>query len=210
MLAYNALLLAGMFTALFAAVELAYRIGVPAEYTRKTAHTGAGLLALLFPVWLPDPAYVGLLSGGFALILVASKKLSFLPSIHAVPRKTQGAVLFPVAVLCCFCLSEFAGDRAFYYVPVLLLALCDPLACWAGKRWPLGRFHFGRIRKSLLGSTAFLALAIAIVWYFIPDFNRALLIALAATVSEALTGNGWDNFTIPLTTVASIALLDAA
>ncbi len=213
------LMLGGCFLALFALGEFLYRIAkVQAEYTRKLIHVGTGLLTLLFPVFLINHWYVLLLCGMFAIILLLSLRFKFLPSINAIERKSHGSISFPLAVYCTFLFytygfidswnGNYETQPAFYYIPVLTLAICDPLAALTGKSFPVKTFKVGEGRKSFGGSLAFFISATLLCFIFLyggfagsHPFSNALIIslcvAIATTFAEAFSRNGFDNLTIP-------------
>lgn len=219
------LLMSGMlalfFLGLFGTAELLYhRFRVQAEHTRKLVHVGTGLLTLLFPVLLSDQIWVFALCASFLLILLASRFWRLLPSINGVERKTYGSLLYPVIVYLVFLffaqVSLAAGQKLYlyFYLPILILAIGDPVAALVGRRFPLRSFRIWGGNKSLGGSSAFLAVAFGLslllmFWNAVPFsfgdlasgpggvFGICLEIAVLATLAEALSGNGWDNFTVP-------------
>lgn len=204
----NALILAAAFLGLFTLAEILYHlVKVQAEYTRKLVHIGTGLITLLFPILLSNHWWVLALCSSFALILILSLRFSLLKSINAIDRESVGSLAYPVSVYCCFLAFVYYEDLAFFYVPVLILALCDPIAALAGKRWPLGRFTIGKNSKSLMGTGMFFGSAILVIlsihviqgeqlsFKFV--FEMLIIAAVSAFV-EALSGRGYDNLTIPL------------
>lgn len=213
----NAIILSGAFLALFAIGELMYhKFNVKAELTRKWSHIGTGLLTMLFPVMLTSHWWVLMLCSSFLILLISSRKFGFLKSINAVDRETLGSLLYPVAVYFCFIIYEWKDDLAYFYLPILTLALCDPLAALVGKRWPMGKFHIGRNHKTLAGCFAFLIgsilLTLAIYSKTIQTetfnaFSIALVVAIPATIAEALSTKGYDNLTIPLSVTASLLII---
>lgn len=213
------LILGGCFLALFALGQFLYRVvKVQAEYTRKLIHVGTGLLTLLFPVLLENHWYVLLLCSLFAVILTLSMKFNFLPSINAINRKSHGSISYPIAVYCTFlfyaydctndCSHTHEKQTAFYFIPILTLAICDPLAAVLGKRFPIRFYRVGEGNKSFGGSLAFFisaALICLIILYgglagthsLSGALIMSLVIAMVTTLAEAVTRNGFDNLTIP-------------
>jgi phytol kinase len=208
----NSIILSGCFLALFAIGELLYhRFKVRAEYTRKLSHFGTGILTFLFPVMLSNHWWVLALCSSFALLLVVSLKFNFLKSINAVDRETVGSLCYPVSVYFCFLASSHYQDMVIFYLPILVLAISDPLAALFGKRWPIGKFSVMGQHKTLVGCTAFFisSFIIALLFHVISLQSRpgeiigyALLIAVLSTIVEALSSRGWDNLTIPLSILA--------
>lgn len=213
----NTIYLAGVFLGLFASAELLYHwLKVKAEITRKYVHIATGLLTMLFPPLVKDPWLVCLLCSSFLVILLTSLRFKLLPSINAVDRKTRGSILYPVIVYCCYLIYFEYNQFIFYYVPILILTFCDPIAALVGKSWPRGRYKTFGHWKTLSGSLSFFITAIItcsclvvglenIVWK--DAILIALSVAVATTVAEGLTHKGYDNLTIPVSALMALVLL---
>jgi len=209
--------LSACFLGLFGLSELIHRtISTKVELTRKLVHFGTGVLTLLFPVFLTSSWSVLLLCGSFAVILLISLKYGFLPSINAIDRKSHGSILYPVAVYSSFLLYEYHNnDLMFFYAPILILAISDPMAALFGKRWSYGKFTIGKDTKTLVGCAAFIGSAflvlvgLSLLFGQQLSFNlgyQLLLVAIGAAFIEAISGKGTDNLTIPLSVVALLSL----
>jgi dolichol kinase len=191
----NTFILGLLFLGLFGIGEILYhKLHVKAEITRKFVHAVTGLLTLLFPIMIDNRWLVLLLCAGFMTILVVSIRFNFIKSINAIDRKSYGAVTYPIAVFGCYLAYEYAGnDLAYYYLPILTLAFCDPLAAIFGRTWPYGRIR----NKTIVGSSAFFASAFMLALVMHRSIVSALLIAFVSTIAEAITPHGLDNLTIP-------------
>ncbi len=208
--------LSGCFVSLFLAAELLHRLAkVRAEYTRKLVHTGTGVFTLLFPIFLTQIWQVGVLCGSFLVLLLFSLRTGWLPSINAVERKTAGSWLYPVIVFLCFLFYRCMAANPelhfhpfyFFYLPLLLLAFCDPVAALAGGYWkrqnpetPPGKTIVGSL--AFLGLAAFICLACGFLFFHKPiaiaiPWVNTLIIPLATTLAERYSNRGWDNFTVP-------------
>lgn len=215
----NVGILAFLFLVLFAIAEIGYHVlKIKPEWTRKFVHLGTGLLALLFPVMLKNQWYVLLLCFSFFILLKLSLKFNFLKSINDVPRKSFGSVAFPVSVYGCYLAFCFFERQYFYfYLPILILAICDPIAALVGKHSPGNKIKFREKGKTLIGSLAFFVTALIISFVLIIAFKNyegtlnivvySILIALVATIAEAFSSKGWDNITIPASVLASLYVL---
>lgn len=211
----NTLILASAFLSLFAISELLHHIfKVKAEYTRKLVHFGTGLLTFLFPVMLDNHWWVLALCSLFFIMLILTKKTQLLKSIHGVGRKTHGSYLYPVSVYGCYLLGTIYENMIFFYLPILILAISDPIAALSGAKWGKPKAT-SKKTKTLFGSIMFFIsalLACIIIYYQVPVNSGAiilsigLLIGLAGAIAESLSYKGWDNFTVPLV-VASILVL---
>ncbi|MEY4903392.1 MAG: hypothetical protein RLZZ292_1207 [Bacteroidota bacterium] len=206
---FNLIYLSLLFLALFVVAEVLYhRFNVKVELTRKLVHVGTGLLSLLFPLLLSNIWSVFFLCGSFFIILIGTLKYNLLQSVNAIRRESVGSLAFPVAVsMSFFAYTYFGQQHIFYYVPILILAFCDPIAALSGKNFPYGKYTIGAAKKTAVGSTMFF-LSACVVYFCIalflhlnidtPFIIKGLCIALATTIAEAVSGKGYDNITIPL------------
>ncbi|MCA6362959.1 MAG: phosphatidate cytidylyltransferase [Bacteroidetes bacterium] len=215
----HCLWLGACFLALFSTGEILYhKFGVRAEYTRKLIHLGTGVLTLLFPVFLRSHWFVLLLCGAFAVILLTSLKFNLLKSINAIDRKSHGSISYPAAVYGTFLFYDFFSgthpQKAYFYIPVLMLAVCDPIAALSGKRWPWKPFQVGSGKKTLTGSLMFFisaSLLSGILLYTLSETSNSNLITLSLLLGafgafiEAISRNGFDNLLIPLISILVLA-----
>jgi phytol kinase len=185
---------------LFALAEWARRRGLKAETTRRVVHVaGAGTTAL-FPLYLQLNEVVAL-AIGFTVFLGWTRVRGSLNSVHAVDRPTLGAVVFPLGLLLA-AIAVWSHPAAFSFA-ALVLAFADPAASLVGKRlnslsWPVSGG-----RKSLLGSLAFFAVALALGTVFASVAGTGAILAVLGaaallTAVEATLGFGLDNLVIPL------------
>lgn len=212
--------LALSFLVLFALSEFLYhKFKIPAELTRKIVHVGTGIITLLFPVFLHSHWQVLFLCGSFLLLLLASLRFNMLPSINAVDRESYGSLLYPVSVYGCYLIYAYMQKGLIlFYLPIVTLALADPVAALVGKQYPLGKYHIGKNIKTLSGSLAFfvVCLSICLVSFYLNepinfswelDVIWSVLIATIATLAEAVGLKGRDNFTIPASVALTLSLI---
>ena len=203
-------LLALSFLILFGFAELLYhRFNWKVELTRKIAHIGTGIITLLFPIFLTSHWSVLLLCTGFLLLLTLSMRLNFLQSINAIERTSYGSILYPVSVFICFyAYYRFDQEILFFYLPILSLAICDPIAALAGKRKPFGEYKRGS--KSFSGTLGFFGscfMLSSILMTLLTDFNIANIvlysgiIAVFSSLTETFSGKGFDNLSIPVVVI---------
>jgi len=190
--------LGALFLVLFAIAEFLYhKLKVKADQTRNIVHFGTGVLTLFFPVVLANHWLVLFLCASFALILIISVKFGLLKSVNSIDRISYGSILYPIAVYCCYLVYDYSGkEPLFFYLPILILAICDPIAALFGKRWPYGAFRIGKDTKTLMGAFSFFISSVAvslILFYFLKTKNingilpMALLIAVTSSVAEVLS-----------------------
>lgn len=214
------MVLAGLFLCLFGIAELLYyKFRLKARDTRKIVHAGTGLLTMLFPVMIKNHWLVLLLCTSFAVILLISLRYDLLRSVHDVDRVSYGSLWYPAAVYGCYLFySSYQHGVLFFYLPVLTMAICDPVAAAVGKKWPYGKYRPFHDNKTIMGSAAFFFSSVVltmVVYYFFSsrDFHLknvlplSLLIGIPATIAEGISPKGSDNITIPLCVAALLPLL---
>ena len=211
------LILGSAFLALFGIAELLYhRFKVRVEITRKIVHIVTGLITLTFPVLLNNHWLVLLLCTSFAVILIVSLKFNLLKSINAIERESVGSICYPIAVYGCYLAFVYFHHYTNFYLPILILAICDPIAALVGKRWPLFPYRVGKDKKTLMGSSMFLLSALMLCYFLGVGFERGVdftfvqvvTIALIATSAEAVSRRGYDNITIPAAVLVTWILTD--
>lgn len=191
--------------------ELVYRrIGIKGEVTRKIAHFTATLSTVTFPYLFTDHWYVLALASFFFIVLFISKNGTQLKSIHDITRKSVGSYLLPIAIYLTFYFSLELGNRFYYILPILVLAISDPAAGIMGINMKIYNHRikiFGRkLNKTILGSSAFFVsslLICLIALYFnrmvfdLKTFWLALGIAVVSTLVEMFSWRGNDNLLVP-------------
>ncbi|MCP4808590.1 MAG: hypothetical protein GY913_35310 [Proteobacteria bacterium] len=180
------------------------RTNAPTEWTRKLTHLGSGVIVMTFP-WLVESVWsVVLLAASFGGLLAIGKVTGLLSSVHDVERKTQGAYLYPLAVLGVFIASD--GDALLFCVPLAIMAVADTGAAIVGKHTGGTKYTVLDGERSLEGSLTFFGLAFAICIGGLalagrPGWPASLLVTLvvaALTTSvEAVSVRGSDNVLIP-------------
>lgn len=193
---------------LFALGEAWKRWGNPRpEWTRKLVHFGAGAIVAVFP-WLLDSHWTVLaLALAFAAIIVGTRRLGLLASVHGVERRSEGGVYYPVAI---YLLFLVAGDQpVFYLVSLLVLMVSDSLAALLGSEYGRRIYAVEGDRRSLEGSAVFLLttfLAVHLPLLLLTDVGRgatvliAAQVALTVTILEGISTGGSDNLVVPLAT----------
>jgi len=210
----NTILFAGMFLTLFAFAEMLYHIfKIKVEKTRKIVHIGTGLITLLFPLMIDNHWLILALCSSFLLILQISLRFNLLKSINSINRVSRGSIVYPVAVYSVYLVYAQYDSLLFFYLPILILSISDPLACLAGKKWPKGKYRIGSDTKTLLGSLVFFVSAMllsVVLLIMFSDLSTTVLIsismfiALSTTVAESISQKGYDNLFIPLTALLVI------
>ena len=209
-----------VFVSLLVFTELIYRrLGFKGEITRKFAHFTATLSTIIFPYIFEDHWYVLALAVFFFIILYFSKKGTHLKSINDISRKSAGSYLLPVAIYLSFLIAYHMGHRFYFILPVLVLAICDPVAGILGLN--IQQFNhkisiFGyQFQKTTLGSSSFFIscflISLIALYYHRMVFDAktfwlAFSIALIGTLVELISWRGTDNLFIPMSVLLMLIL----
>jgi len=192
--------------------EFLHKKGVQVEHTRKIAHSLSTLLCLSVPVYFSSHLYALLFVTGSFLILYIGKRKHFLNSIHSIGRKTYGAFLLPVSIGIAYYVSVWQEDNMFFILPIFILAISDPLACYFGTTY---KSKVLKSKKTVIGTLAFffstLIICTTILLYQSADFKVigiALGISIIVSAIELISPNGSDNLTIPLSVIISLKLFN--
>jgi dolichol kinase len=197
-----------LFLLVFGAAEAWRRLGSPEpEWTRKLVHLGGGIISLGLP-WMVRSHWTVLVLGLlFTGILLSTRRLGMLDSVHGVERRSHGGLYFPIAIYLMFLLA--AHRPVFYLIGLLALVVSDALAALVGTTYGKMRFRVERDRRSVEGSAVFFLatfLAVHLPLLLMTDIDRllsvlvAVQIALLVTFLELISLKGNDNFIVPIGT----------
>lgn len=174
------------------------------EIARKFIHISVGSFVAFWPFFLNDNAiYVICLA--FVAVILFTRFSGLFPSIHKVPRKTWGDILFPVGIAATLWL---AADPWIFTAAILHLSLADGFAALAGEKY--GKTNGYKIlgyRKTFAGNAAFFVISLAIttclIWFEPGSFASIamptlFLVPIFATTIESLSVRGSDNILVPV------------
>jgi len=191
------------FLILFGIVETVQRLtGIKPDFTRKITHVLSGVTIFFLPYFLNVQDII-ILSLVFTILLIISKNLGLLISLHKISRKTLGEVFYPLGV----------GVAAFFFLPldvqvfqfgILVLALADASAGVVGDYLIKHRIELMKNSKSLEGSGAFFLITLLLVILFVPQppvlslIVPILITSLLITLVELVLVGGFDNLLLPI------------
>ena len=183
---------------------------------RRLFHAGTGLVIVLAVevAGLPKRPAIWLLAGALAVLAAAdvlrarsdvANSLFFRVFRHlASPRDATGlasSTWYAMGALVSLALFPYRAAIS----AILVLALADPIASYAGRRW--GRIPF--LGGSLEGTLIFILVALAVLLPRHPPLI-AVVTALCAALVERVSWPFDDNFTVPVATATMLAVLGAA
>jgi len=200
--------------------ELVYRrLGLTGEITRKFAHFTATLSTITFPYLFNDHWYVLILASIFFLVLFISRNNTYLKSIHDIQRVSVGSYLLPVAIYLTFLIAFKLGNMFLFILPMLVLAICDPVAGILGINLQQYnhriKIYKWKLQKTWLGSLAFFVscfvISVIALYFYEMHFDLkifmvSVIIAITGTLAELFSWKGTDNLLIPMSVLLVLVL----
>lgn len=190
-----------MLSILMLAEYLTLKKNLHSELSRKFVHVTVGTFAAFWPFFL-SWGQIQLLSVVALVGMIASLKFNLFKSMHNVTRTTYGEILSVAAV---GILAFLVDDPWVFAAAMLHLSLADGLAAVAGLAYGQGNgYKVLGLAKSVAGTVTFFILSVVIMIGYLlfsgnqPQLATMILLPLAATVAENLSGRGTDNLIIPL------------
>jgi len=207
----SALIVAAIFLSLVGIGELLRGTGACSqEGTRKFVHFTGGIVSLCFAYVFKSHWTILGLCISFVTLMVATKKMGLLQSVHGVKRRSSGDLLHPIAIYLTFCVTSYFEKPDFYLISIMVLSVSDALAAIVGITYGFKVYSVEEEKKSLEGSLIFLLSTFLIVHLgllLLTHVGRmecvlaALLIAVLVTCFEAISLGGADNIIIPIGTL---------
>lgn len=212
---YTILFLVGFYAIIQVCELLYHKFNVSVEITRKTAHILGSISSLSFLVFFKSHWYVLVIASTFFLILWISKQKGMFRSIDLIERKSIGSYILPISIYLNFLIFEFYDDNLYFILPVLILAISDPLAGLVGTRYKKAKrikIQSVKFQKTYVGSLAFFIATYVLTvstFYFYNISSQNILIlgfyfAIALTFMELISNRGFDNLSVPLLTAVLI------
>jgi dolichol kinase len=203
--AMNIMMTTAVFVAMLAvllfAEYLTLKKNLHSELSRKFVHVTVGTFAAFWPFFL-SWGQIQLLSVVALVGMIASLKFNLFKSMHNVTRTTYGEILSVAAV---GILAFLVDDPWVFAAAMLHLSLADGLAAVAGLAYGQGNgYKVLGLAKSVAGTVVFFTISVVIMIGYLlfsgnqPQLATMLLLPLAATVAENLSGRGTDNLVSPL------------
>lgn len=169
------------------------------ELLRKFVHIGVVALLLGIGLVLGSIAVVAASAGLFVLFGVV-RLLRLKTPLHNVPRISYGDLFLPIGIALA-ALMTLPGEPRVFAFALATLALADTAATLVGRRTTWGAFRPWGERKTVAGTVAFVAVALAIGLATNVPFSAAAVAASCAAVAEVCSPRGSDNITIPVVMV---------
>lgn len=210
----NVLALVYSFAFIIAVIALAFvlyrTIYLSSESVRKIIHIGVSNWVFIL-VWCFDDVRFAVVGPVAFIILNAIFVHSGAAGLLGMGdrRRDNGLVYFPFSLLVMTLLYYRGLIQAHDVIAAtLVMGYGDGLAALVGSKIGRHRYSVLNASKSWEGTAVMLIVSIAVIAIFTPyPALKVLVMAVVATLFEALTPLGLDNITVPLLTALSGALI---
>ncbi len=182
------------------------------EITRKSVHILTGVLVATTPFVFDSKVPMAVLAIIFIIVNAVGIKADLFRGMHGTSRITYGTVFYPVSFLILLLLL-WDFHRVIFVAAMLILAIADALAAIIGEN--LNRPHEFRLaaeKKSIEGSVVMMIATVLITYSCIAILGSAdgislspfeilwiaCIVAVVATICEAVSTRGSDNLSLPL------------
>ena len=171
------------------------------EFTRKFIHMSVGSFAAFWPLFL-SWRQIQLLSLLFLLVILASRTITALGSIHIIGRKTVGEIFFAISL---GAVALITHNSLVYVIAILHLSLADGLAAIVGTHFGKKQAYsiFGQ-RKTVVGSLTFYLCSLFLIGLYLSlshssqVFPLIIYLPLLTTLLENIGIRGSDNLLVPV------------
>ena len=210
----NVLALVYSFAFIIAVIALAFvlyrTMHLSSESVRKIIHIGVSNWVFIL-VWCFDDVRFAVVGPVAFIILNAIFVHSGAAGLLGMDdrRRDNGLVYFPFSLLVMTLLYYRGLIQAHDVIAAtLVMGYGDGLAALVGSKIGRHRYSVLNASKSWEGTAVMLIVSIAVIAIFTPyPALKVLVMAVVATLFEALTPLGLDNITVPLLTALSGALI---
>ena len=131
-----------------------------------------------------------------------------------------GTVYYALSLLILSILSfGIYKNPALGLIPTLVMAYGDGFAAIVGKHLKSKKYKLSDTKKSFAGSLTMFLIAIILIGGYLSFVNNSvfwtsthwplisIMMAFVVTAVEAFSGKGWDNITVPISTVLLLILI---
>ncbi|MCS6848665.1 MAG: phosphatidate cytidylyltransferase [Anaerolineae bacterium] len=205
-----------VFAVLGIAEALRRALRLPVEFTRKVVHIAVGMWAWGTAALFTDKWFAIIPPVAFVALNYLSYRRALFTAMETGDKSNLGTVYFPIAFAAVILLF-FDVSKPFMVAALMPMTWGDAFAAIIGKRY--GRRHYAlldaRSRRSVEGSAAmfafsFLSVAVTLLVFGAPFGTAmvfALVMALLATLAEAISPAGLDNLLVPASSALAYPLL---
>jgi len=201
-----------VFAVIFISEAIRKLKGLSVEFTRKFVHIGVSHWWIIAMLLIKNIWYALIPPILFVAVNFYSYKTNLFKSMERQEKNSDlGTVYFPVALILLILLTWekglLGGDYKYIgALGIMVMGYGDGLAAVIGKNFGKYKYKIANGTKSIEGSTvmlvfSFLASAVVLISFLGFDLfyiRVSFIVAVFATIIEAVTFKGLDNISVPL------------
>lgn len=184
------------------------------EISRKFIHislAGYWIIAMFF---FNNVICASIVPASFVLINTLSYKFNLIKSMEREEQDGFGTIYYAIAILILSIVTFGIINKPIVGLAgMFVMCFGDGFAAVFGKKFGKKKYEIGNTTKSYLGSFTMLVITFGIIFtvfsYLGTTYNiaKAILVAVIATILEAVSIKGTDNITVPLITSSLVFFL---
>lgn len=190
------------------------------EASRKFIHIMLGNWWFIAMYFFTNVWFAAFVPATFVIINYISYKKDVIKVMEREEQDGFGTVYYALSLLILVIVSfGIYKNPALGLIPTLVMAYGDGLAAIIGKKTKSKKYKLSDTKKSFAGSlTMFLISLVLIGGYLLCVHNNvfwqnahwpliSVMMAFVITAIEAISGKGWDNITVPISTMLLLILI---
>ena len=190
------------------------------EASRKFIHIMLGNWWIIAMYFFTNVWFAILVPATFVVINYLSYKKNLIKVMERDEQEGLGTVYYAVALLVLAIVSFGIFKKpSLGLIPTLVMAYGDGLAAIIGKSIKSKKYKLSDTKKSFAGSVTMFVISTILIGGYLSFYHTgvfwrtahwptvACLMGFAITAIEAVSGKGWDNITVPLSTLAMLILI---
>ena len=189
------------------------------EISRKFIHIMLGNWWIIAIIFFDNVWFASFWPAVFVIVNYISYKKDLIKVMEREQQDGFGTVYYALSLLILSIISfGIYKNSALGLIPTLVLAYGDGFAAIVGKHWKSKRYKLSDTKKSFAGSLTMFLISLILIGGYLNFVNNAfwtsthwplisIMMAFVITGIEAVSGKGWDNITVPISTVLLLILI---
>jgi phytol kinase len=213
-----ALVIAFLYVSIILALGEGLRRGLhlSVEFTRKFVHVGVGMIAFVIAALFQSWQFAIIPPLAFVVVNSISYRRQIFSGMETGEKGQLGTIYFPISFA--ILIPLLWSQPALLVASLMPMTWGDAFAAIVGRRWGVHKFTVLNHTRSVEGSAAMFVFSFAATFLALVAFAQpiaaslalALIVALGATIVEALSPFGIDNLTVPLVSAVVLVALSGA
>ena len=189
------------------------------ELSRKFIHIMLGNWWIIAMIFFDNVWFASFWPAVFVIVNYISYKKDLIKVMEREEQDGFGTVYYALSLLILSIISfGIYKDPTLGLIPTLVMAYGDGFAAIVGKHLKSKRYKLSDTKKSFAGSLTMFLISLILIGGYLNFVNNtfwttthwpliSIMMAFVVTGIEAVSGKGWDNITVPISTVLLLILI---